>query len=342
MKGINLEFKYGEFISIVGKSGCGKSTLLNMITGIDHPTSGSVLVGGEDIYALSESQRALWRGQNIGVVFQFFQLLPTLTLLENTMLPMDYCNVYNFNERPDRAMELLAMVGLEEQAHMLPASVSSGQQQSAAIARALATDPSLILADEPTGNLDSRSAEIVLDLFENLASQGKTILIVTHDPSITKRTDQTVTLSDGEVIDQTVINALPFLDHPQMLSATQKSVTKLYPPGSVIINQGEPVDHFFMVAKGEVEVVVNSKIPETTVVRLGVGQFFGEVSLTTGSNSIAAVRTSGHKATELSMISKEDFLDLLGNAPRMAGALEKVAQIRMDETMGIVEKQKTV
>jgi len=342
LKGINLEFKYGEFISIVGKSGCGKSTLLNMITGIDHPTSGSVLVGGKDIYALSESQRALWRGQNIGVVFQFFQLLPTLTLLENTMLPMDYCNVYNFNERPDRAMELLAVVGLEEQAHMLPASVSSGQQQSAAIARALATDPSLILADEPTGNLDSRSAEIVLNLFENLASQGKTILIVTHDPSITKRTDQTVTLSDGEVIDQTVINALPFLDHPQMLSATQKSVTKLYQPGSIIIHQGEPVDHFFMVAKGEVEVVVNSKIPETTVARLGEGQFFGEVSLTTGSNSIAAVRTSGHKPTELSMISKKDFLGLLGNAPRMAGALEKVAQIRVDETKGIVEKQKPV
>jgi ABC-type lipoprotein export system ATPase subunit len=341
LKGINLEFEYGEFVSIVGKSGCGKSTLLNMITGIDHPTSGSVLVGGKDIYGLSESQRALWRGQNVGVVFQFFQLLPTLTLLENTMLPMDYCKVFNFNERPDRAMELLAMVGLEEQAHMLPASVSSGQQQSAAIARALATDPSLILADEPTGNLDSRSAEIVLNLFEKLAAQGKTILIVTHDPSITRRTDQTITLSDGEVINQTVIRALPFLDHPQMLSATHKTVSKMFPPGLVIIHQGEPVDHFYMVTRGEVEVVVNSKIPETTIARLGPGQFFGEVSLTTGGDSIAAVRTSGHLPTELSMISKEDFLGLLGNAPRMAGALEKVAQIRMDETKGIMENQKS-
>ena len=341
LKGINLEFMYGEFVSIVGKSGCGKSTLLNMITGIDHPTSGSVLVGGKDIYGLSESQRALWRGQNVGVVFQFFQLLPTLTLLENTMLPMDYCNVYNFNERPDRAMELLAMVGLEEKANMLPASVSSGQQQSAAIARALATDPSLILADEPTGNLDSRSARIILDLFEKLAAQGKTILLVTHDPSITRRTDQTVTLSDGEVIDQTVLNALPYLDHTQMLSATHKTVSKMFPPGSVIIQQGEAVDYFYMVTKGEVEVVVNSKIPETTVARLGSGQFFGEVSLTTGRNSIAAVRTSGQHPTELSMISKEDFLGLLGNAPRMAGALEKVAQIRMDETKGIVENQKS-
>ena len=137
LKSINMQLNYGQFISIVGKSGCGKSTLLNMITGIDHPTAGEVIVGNEHIYEMSESQRALWRGRNMGVVFQFFQLLPTLTLLENTMLPMDYCKVYPFNERPDRAMELLKMVGLEEQAHKLPASVSSGQQQSAAIARAL-------------------------------------------------------------------------------------------------------------------------------------------------------------------------------------------------------------
>jgi len=214
LKNINMQLNYGQFISIVGKSGCGKSTLLNMITGIDHPTAGDVIVGNQRIYDMTESQRALWRGRNMGVVFQFFQLLPTLTLLENTMLPMDYCKVYRFNERPDRAMALLKSVGLEEQAHKLPASVSSGQQQSAAIARALATDPALILADEPTGNLDSRSAEIILNLFENLAAQGKTILIVTHDPSITQRTDQTVILSDGEIIDQSVARALPFLSHP--------------------------------------------------------------------------------------------------------------------------------
>jgi putative ABC transport system ATP-binding protein len=171
LKSINMQLNYGQFISIVGKSGCGKSTLLNMITGIDHPTAGEVIVGNEHIYEMSKSDRALWRGKHMGIVFQFFQLLPTLTLLENTMLPMDYCKVYPFNERPDRAMELLKMVGLEEQAHKLPASVSSGQQQSAAIARALATDPDIILADEPTGNLDSRSAENILNLFEQLAAQ---------------------------------------------------------------------------------------------------------------------------------------------------------------------------
>jgi len=200
LKNINLQIDYGQFISIVGKSGSGKSTLINMITGIDFPTGGEVLVGGEAIYDLSESQRALWRGNHIGVVFQFFQLLPTLTLLENTMLPMDYCQVYSLAERPKRAMQLLERVGLKDRVHQLPSSVSSGQQQSAAIARALATDPSIILADEPTGNLDSKSAETILNLFEELADSGKTILIVTHDQSIAKRTNQTVILSDGEII----------------------------------------------------------------------------------------------------------------------------------------------
>jgi putative ABC transport system ATP-binding protein len=201
LKGIDLQVNYGQFVSIVGKSGSGKSTLLNMLTGIDHPTSGEVIIGGKRIYEMTESQRALWRGRNVGIVFQFFQLLPTLTLLENTLLPMDYCNVYPAHERPERAMELLRMVALEEQAHKLPGSVSSGQQQSAAIARALATDPPIIVADEPTGNLDSRSAGVIIDLFKDFAMRGKTILIVTHDPSFTERTQQTVMLADGEIID---------------------------------------------------------------------------------------------------------------------------------------------
>ena len=337
LKGIDLNFDYGQFVSIVGKSGCGKSTLLNMITGIDHPTSGRVIVGGEDIYKKSESQRAAWRGRNMGVVFQFFQLLPTLTLLENTMLPMDYTQTYAFRERPERAMEILKMVGLEEQAYKLPANVSSGQQQSAAIARALATNPPIILADEPTGNLDSRSAGVVLDLFEKLAAEGKTILIVTHDPSLTRRTDQTVILSDGEVIDNTVARALPFLDHPQMLAASHQAQKLVYPPGSTVIHQGAQVDYFYMVTQGEVEVVVNSKIPETTVARLGRGQFFGEVSLTMGVDSIAGVRATAEGPAEVTMISREAFLALLHNAPEMAEALNKVAQLRLDETRVLLE-----
>ena len=330
LKGINLQFEYGQFVSIVGKSGCGKSTLLNMITGIDHPSSGEVIVGGEDIYAMSESQRALWRGKNVGVVFQFFQLLPTLTLLENTMLPMDYCDMYPFRERPDRAMELLQQVGLEEQADKLPTAVSSGQQQSAAIARALANDPPLILADEPTGNLDTRSAEMILTLFERLASDGKTILIVTHDPALTERTDQTVILSDGEVIDQTVAKALPYLDHPQMLDATKQAQRRTYEPDALILHQGETVEHFYIIADGEVEVFVNTDIPATTVARLGPGQFFGEVELFNGGKSIANVRAGDQRPTELGLIPKEELLRLLKTAPYMREALNQVAHLRVE------------
>jgi len=340
LNGVNLEFKTGQYVSIVGKSGCGKSTLLNMITGIDHPTSGKVIVDGRNIYDMSESQCALWRGKNLGVVFQFFQLLPKLTLLENTMLPMDYCKVYEYRERPDKAMEILKMVGLEEQAHMLPSNVSSGQQQSAAIARALANDPSVILADEPTGNLDSRSAEIILNLFEKLSAKGKTILIVTHDPSLAERTDQTIILSDGEMIDPTVVQTLPFLNHPQMLSATHDLVRRVFPPGSMVIHQGEPVDHFYMISKGEVEVVINSKIPETRVARLGPGQFFGEVSLTKGVKSIAGVRTLNHGPAELELISKKEFMNLINSSPKMMDIMEEVVDIRLNETRAILENRK--
>ena len=201
LRGVDMEIGYGEFVSLVGKSGSGKSTLLNMLTGIDHPTSGAVLIGGQDIYSLSESERALWRGRNVGIVFQFFQLLPTLSLLENTMLPMDYCDVYEPRERPERAMELLKLVGLEDYMNDLPASVSNGQQQAAAIARSLATDPPFIVADEPTGNLDTRSADVIIRVFQELAARGKTILVVTHDTSLTGRTDRTITISDGQFTD---------------------------------------------------------------------------------------------------------------------------------------------
>ena len=331
LKSINLQLNYGQFISIVGKSGCGKSTLLNMITGIDHPTAGDVIIGDEHIYKMSESKRALWRGKNMGVVFQFFQLLPTLTLLENTMLPLDYCNLYPFYERPDRAMELLKIVGLEDQAHKFPTAVSSGQQQSAAIARGLATDPSIILADEPTGNLDSRSADNVLNLFENLARSGKTVLIVTHDPSITQRTDQTIILSDGEIINETVARALPFLSHPQMLEATKQAERRQIAAGATILRQGESVDHFFMIESGEVEIIaINNQGKETRLTRLGHGQFFGEVELTQGGHSIARVQASEHGA-EIAFLSRAKFYELIDGSPLTRHAMHEIAETRLAE-----------
>jgi len=199
LKDITLHVHPGEFISVVGPSGSGKSTLLNMITGIDRPTSGEVFVSGEAVHKLSENQLAHWRGRNVGVIFQFFQLLPTLTILENVMLPMDFCNVYRRRERKDQALHLLDHVGIADQAHKLPSALSGGQQQRAAIARALANDPSLVVADEPTGNLDSQTAGEMFALFEELVSEGKTLVVVTHDRSLSQRSKRVLHLLDGRL-----------------------------------------------------------------------------------------------------------------------------------------------
>jgi putative ABC transport system ATP-binding protein len=202
LKGVDLQVESGAFVSIIGKSGSGKSTLINVITGIDRPTSGEVIVDHVQIHSLNEEQIAVWRGRSIGVIFQFFQLLPTLTAVENILLAMDYGAQYSRIERPERAMYLLELVGMAEQAHRLPNSLSGGQQQCVAIARALANDPVLLTADEPTGNLDSKSAEMVFHLFENLVQAGKTILMVTHDNELAARAQRTIKLADGRIVDE--------------------------------------------------------------------------------------------------------------------------------------------
>lgn len=202
LNGVDLQVERGKFVSIIGKSGSGKSTLINMITGIDRPTAGEIRVGATAVHALTEEQIAVWRGQAIGVIFQFFQLLPTLTAVENVMLAMDYGKKIPREERPERAMHLLSLVGMTEQAHQLPPLLSGGQQQSIAIARALANDPPLLTADEPTGNLDSKTADHILYLFESLVDDGKTILMVTHDTDLARRAQETVELADGEIVDR--------------------------------------------------------------------------------------------------------------------------------------------
>ncbi len=201
LKEVNLAINSHEFVAIIGKSGSGKSTLINMITGIDRPTLGEVYVGDTPVHTLSEDQMALWRGKNIGVIFQFFQLLPTLSILENVILPMDFCNMYTPEQRYSRAMRLLAMVEMTEHAHKLPSACSGGQQQRAAIARALANDPPILVADEPTGNLDSKTANAVFDLFTRLVNGGKTILMVTHDQDLASRAMRAVHVADGEITD---------------------------------------------------------------------------------------------------------------------------------------------
>ena len=199
LKGISFEVHPGEFVSIVGPSGNGKSTLLNMITGIDRPTAGQVIVTGREVHRMSENQLAAWRGKHVGIVFQFFQMLPALSLMQNIILPMDLASKYSSRERQQRAMHLLELVGLEDQANKLPGMVSGGQQQRAAIARALANDPELIVADEPTGNLDSRNSGDVFALFNRLVEQGKTLLMVTHDKELARRVPRVVEIIDGRI-----------------------------------------------------------------------------------------------------------------------------------------------
>lgn len=214
LQDVDLRVDQGEFVAVVGKSGSGKSTLINMFTGIDHPTSGEAIVAGTHIRHLDEGQMAEWRGRTMGIVFQFFQLLPTLTIVENVMLPMDLCRVYDPGQRYDRALHLLEQMGLADAALQFPTAVSGGHQQRAAIARALANDPPIVVADEPTGNLDSRSAEAVFRLFESLVSEGKTILMVTHDDELANQVPRTITLADGEIVDQVLRAPTTILQPP--------------------------------------------------------------------------------------------------------------------------------
>ncbi|MCK6626244.1 MAG: ABC transporter ATP-binding protein [Anaerolineae bacterium] len=219
LKGISFEVNRGEFVSIVGPSGNGKSTLLNMITGIDRPSAGEITVTGQAVHRMSENQLAAWRGQNVGIIFQFFQMLPALSLLQNVILPMDFAKKYTPKERRERAMHLLDLVGMAEQAHKLPSMVSGGQQQRAAIARALANDPALLVGDEPTGNLDARTAAEVFDLFSQLVEEGKTMIMVTHDKELARRVPRRVEITNGRITSDEYLMVLPQrVELPELVS----------------------------------------------------------------------------------------------------------------------------
>jgi putative ABC transport system ATP-binding protein len=199
LKNVNLDVRPGEFVAVVGKSGAGKTTLVNMITGVDHLTSGEVWIGDTNVHALDENKLAFWRGRQMGVVYQSFHLLPGISLLDNVLLPIDFCGAFRPRQSRERAMTLLREVGLEEHANKLPGQISGGQQQRVAIARALANDPPVVVADEPTGRLDSLTAEVIFEIFQNMVSQGKTIVMVTHDSSLVRRVTRAVTIRDGEL-----------------------------------------------------------------------------------------------------------------------------------------------
>jgi putative ABC transport system ATP-binding protein len=201
LKEIDLCVDRGEFCAVLGKSGSGKSTLMNMITGIDRPSSGHIFVGDTAVHTLSEGRMTVWRGRNVGIIFQSFQLLPTLTVIENVMMPMDVCHTYPVRQFRQRALELLDQVEMARHADKLPSAISGGEQQRVAIARALANDPPLIMADEPTGSLDTRTADVVIRIFERLMDEGKTMLMVTHDKDLAQRAARQIYLVDGDIVD---------------------------------------------------------------------------------------------------------------------------------------------
>jgi ABC-type lipoprotein export system ATPase subunit len=311
LKGVDLHIGRGEFLAIIGKSGSGKSTLMNMITGIDRPTSGEVLIGDVAVHALDESRMAIWRGRTIGVVFQFFQLLPALSLVENVMLPMELCGMYEPRERRSRAIALLDQMGMADHRHKLPTAISGGQQQRVAIARALANDPPIIMADEPTGNLDSRTAAAIFELFARLAEQGKTIVMVTHDSDFARVVDRSVIVADGQIINEYVARALQALNIDQLGWVAGRLETHHFEPGASILEQGAPADRFYIITQGQVDIFLQHPAGAQILVdQLERGQYFGEMALLTDSNRTASVHASVTGPVEVVTLDRESFLAL--------------------------------
>ncbi len=330
LRNVSIEIGEGEFVAVIGKSGSGKSTLVNMITGIDRPSSGGVWVSGTPVHELSEGAMAPWRGRTVGVVFQFFQLLPTISLLDNVVLPMELGRLWTWAERRERAHELLARVGLADRAHKLPAAVSGGEQQRAAIARALATDPPLVVADEPTGTLDSASAGAVIELFEQLVAGGKTIVFVTHDNDLAARGTRTVVVADGVVVNEYVRRALSKLDLDQLGLAAAHLRRETYPPGSVVIRQGDPARDFYIVTGGVVEVLLRQPGGgELVVNRLGRGEYFGEIALLRGGTRRNTVRAGPDEPVEVMALDRETFDRLMRESEPARRELRRVAEARV-------------
>ncbi|HLE92015.1 MAG TPA: ATP-binding cassette domain-containing protein [Anaerolineales bacterium] len=334
LKNVDLHIYAGEFVGIIGKSGSGKSTLLNMITGIDRPTTGKVLVNGTAVHELGENRMARWRGLNLGIVFQFFQLLPTISVIENIMLPMDFCRTYPMREREKRALELLELVELADHAYKLPTALSGGQQQRVAIARALANDPPIVIADEPTGNLDSKTAEAVFALFNDLTTKGKTIIIVTHDSGLAKRLNRTALIADGEIVNEYVAKAMPTLSHDQLLEATRKARLQKFEPGAMILQEGTSGDAFYIVSKGMVEIVLQRPNQSDVVAaQLNPGQYFGEMQLLQGQKRSASARASEHNPAEVLALDFDTMRELLSESEATREAMQRLADQRKQQNI---------
>ena len=334
LKSIDLCICAGEFVSIIGKSGSGKSTLLNMITGIDRPTSGEVYVNGTGIHELSENQLAAWRSDNLGIIFQFFQLLPALNLQQNVILPMDLAGKYRPRERRERAEHLLEIVGLADHMQKLPSMVSGGQQQRAAMARALANDPPILIADEPTGNLDSKTAATVFALFNQLVAEGKTVIIVTHDSGLARHAHRTALIADGEIVNEYVAKALPTLTPQQLLAATHKLKPRQYEPGAMILVEGKNSDAFYIIAKGTVDVILpRANQSDVIAVQLGPGKYFGEMEFFHERRSRASIRACETCPVEVLALDYEALSSILNESEPTREALHHAADQHEEENI---------
>jgi ABC-type lipoprotein export system ATPase subunit len=319
LKGVDIQIGKGEFVSIIGKSGSGKSTLLNMITGIDRPTSGSIRVNDTAVHQLKEKNMARWRGKNLGIVFQFFQLLPMLSVVENVMLPMDFCRTYPKADRQKRAMELLDMVELADHAFKLPTALSGGQQQRVAIARALANDPPVLIADEPTGNLDSRTAESVFEMFNGLVADGKTIIVVTHDSSLARRATRTALIVDGEIANEYMTTGLKKLEPEQIELVTRGKLTRTFDPGALVMNAAADPGFSYLVQEGRVEIILQrTDAADVVVGQLGPGYFFSPANLSQQKGHVAVARASEHQNVQVACIPTAELAALLAE-PALAG-----------------------
>jgi ABC-type lipoprotein export system ATPase subunit len=326
LNSIDLQIEAGEFVSIIGKSGSGKSTLLNMITGIDRPTTGEVYVNRTAVHQLNENRMARWRGKNLGIVFQFFQLLPTISVIENIMLPMDFCRTYPMREREKRALGLLEMVELAEHAYKLPTALSGGQQQRVAIARALANDPPIVIADEPTGNLDSKTADSVFALFHDLTTKGKTIIVVTHDSGLAKRTNRTALIADGEIVNEYVAKAMPTMPQELLLQATRIARVQNYEAGAMILVEGTNADSFYIVTKGTVEIILpRANQSDVVTLQLGPGKVFGEMAFFHERKRYASVRASERGPVEVLVLGYDQLDELLRLSESTREALHRMA-----------------
>jgi len=315
LKNVSLQVNAGEFAAVIGKSGSGKSTLINMVTGIDRPSLGEVYVGGTPIHNLNEDRMAAWRGRSLGVIFQFFQLLPTLTLVENVMLPMELCGTYPRQERRERAMHLLSLVGLSSQANKFPSAVSGGQQQRVAIARSLANDPNILIADEPTGSLDSKTADSIFMLFEDFVRQGRTILMVTHDRDLASRVSRVILIADGEITDHYITDALPMLNKGEQVRLLSRLEPINFAPGATIIKQGDPATHFYILVKGRVDIAVRHESgAEIVVNHLEAGSYFGEMGILEGGRRTATVRAAPDSEVVVMQLERDAFVGLVKNS----------------------------